>query len=265
MDDEPVVKKVIEEVKERRLFINNMNSRLPRQLIDELRKDGRNKFCGTILPEGRLPVNFYPKVIKIDSTNNYEHPDLFSNNFFVYFLDTANFQEIEYIIKGLKTKVWDEDKYLILISNIMTWAKTGQKIKEEPADEKADDNADENDNKDKDERIDDEPQPQTNSDEKEEDDDLVQEPADDADAANMDNKDDDPKNEETPVKYLYFKDKDYKLRMPASKYFLYKSIETLAMSSSATNKRIKCNIVCPGFIYGDGEDFFYNYFRVSLS
>ena len=33
------------------------------------------------------------------------------------------------------------------------------------------------------------------------------------------------------------------------------------MSAASTNKRLNCYIVCPGFLYGYGEDFFYNYFK----
>ena len=41
-------------------------------------------------------------------------------------------------------------------------------------------------------------------------------------------------------------------------------IETLALSASSTNKMLKTYIICPGFFYGNGEDTFYEYFKVIL-
>ena len=38
-------------------------------------------------------------------------------------------------------------------------------------------------------------------------------------------------------------------------------VETLALSN--TNQNLKTYIVCPGFIYGCGEDLFYDYFKMS--
>lgn len=40
-------------------------------------------------------------------------------------------------------------------------------------------------------------------------------------------------------------------------------IETLALSAANSNPNLKSYIVCPGFIYGGGEDIFYDYFKMS--
>jgi nucleoside-diphosphate-sugar epimerase len=40
-------------------------------------------------------------------------------------------------------------------------------------------------------------------------------------------------------------------------------IETLGLSAANTNPMLKTYIVCPGFIYGCGEDIFYDYFKMS--
>lgn len=40
-------------------------------------------------------------------------------------------------------------------------------------------------------------------------------------------------------------------------------IETLALSASNTNSMLKTYIICPGFIYGCGEDIFYDYFKMA--
>lgn len=41
-------------------------------------------------------------------------------------------------------------------------------------------------------------------------------------------------------------------------------IETLALSASNTNPMLKTYIVSPGFIYGCGEDTFYDYFKMAF-
>lgn len=63
---------------------------------------------------------------------------------------------------------------------------------------------------------------------------------------------------------MLFKDKDFKLRVPAPNYYSYKSLETLALAASWTNPKLKCFIVCPGFIYGLGEQLLFSYFKVRL-
>lgn len=40
-------------------------------------------------------------------------------------------------------------------------------------------------------------------------------------------------------------------------------IETLALSAANTNPMLKTYIVCPGFIYGCGEEIFYDYFKMA--
>jgi nucleoside-diphosphate-sugar epimerase len=40
-------------------------------------------------------------------------------------------------------------------------------------------------------------------------------------------------------------------------------IETLALAAANTNPMLKTYIVCPGFIYGCGEEIFYDYFKMA--
>jgi adenylate kinase len=40
-------------------------------------------------------------------------------------------------------------------------------------------------------------------------------------------------------------------------------VETLALAASNTNPNLKTYIICPGFIYGCGEDLFYEYFKMA--
>ena len=62
-------------------------------------------------------------------------------------------------------------------------------------------------------------------------------------------------------KIYYFKEEDYPKRIPNSLYYNFKIIETMALQID--NSNLKTYIVCPGFIYGCGEDFFFDYFKKS--
>ena len=52
----------------------------------------------------------------------------------VYDLITNSFEEVDYVIKTLKTSHLLEKKTLILLSTIMTWVNTPPKYKKELAD-----------------------------------------------------------------------------------------------------------------------------------
>jgi len=63
---------------------------------------------------------------------------------------------------------------------------------------------------------------------------------------------------------LAFDDRDFKSRISPQKYYFHKMLETLALKTANDNNMVKTYIVCPGFLYGCGEDLFYEYFKVSL-
>ena len=67
--------------------------------------------------------------------------------------------------------------------------------------------------------------------------------------------------EKPKIKTYYYKETEYQKRCPNSRYFYYKILETLTLSN--TNPKLKAYVVCPGFIYGCGEDFFFDYFRLA--
>jgi hypothetical protein len=129
------MRKTIAQPKERRIFLNNMNSWFSNFVIEELRTDflpdplTKNSFMGTRnQSEMKLPHLFQPEEIKIDYNFHYESK-LFDNDVFIYDLNDSDYNEIEYIIKGLKTKRHFSEKILIIISSIMTWARSSPKIK----------------------------------------------------------------------------------------------------------------------------------------
>ena len=116
--------------KERKIFLNCMNSWLSNFIIEEFRTDylpeakTKNIFMGTIDLSGRpLPALFEPKETTIEIGYNYNQ-EVFQNDIFIYNLDDSNLSEVEFIIRGLQTIKHENEKILILISNIMTWGNT---------------------------------------------------------------------------------------------------------------------------------------------
>ena len=68
-------------------------------------------------------------------------------------------------------------------------------------------------------------------------------------------------NKKNVKKIYYYKEEDYPTRIPSPQYYNFKILETLALQ--VKNPNLKAYVVCPGFIYGYGEDFFFDYFRKS--
>jgi adenylate kinase len=233
--------------KERKIFLNNMNSWFSNFVIEALRtetvtdpKITKNEFMGTRNnSKMKLPHLFKPTEIKIDYNFHYEH-EIFSNDVIIYNMEDSDYKEIEYIIKGLKTLKHSSEKILIIISSIMTWARTPQKIKKEKTEEE------ENSEQKLEEESGDEEIP---------DEEPVEEGKEEGSPES-----EEPK--EPPKKILPFKDRDYVSRIPSKKYYNYKMIETVALSAASTNPMLKTYIICPGFIYGCGEDMFYDYFKM---
>lgn len=267
MNDQP--KKIVLEIeKDRKIFLLNMNDYIIRILIDKLRKNKLNHFSGTVTSKDKLPKNFNPEILHVNPLNPYNNDKLFDNDYFICSLKDSKFSEIEYIVKGLKSLEHKTEKYLILVSDIMTWARTKQKLKTDKKEEDEDpdqDQQDDPDNKDeKDKEPEEIPEEDIVTENIEDEEDKEENDVDNMDNAdNMDNPDNQADTEET--KYILFNDKDYKLRIPDQEFYSFKNLETLALSASNTNKMLKCYIICPGFLYGIDERFFYNFFKVSLN
>ena len=122
-------------IKERKIFLSCMNTWFSNFIIEAFRTDYiplptiRNSFMGTLKVSSHpLPRLFEPKEIEIEIGYNYNQ-EVFNNDCFIYNLDDANFAEVEFVIRGLKSLKYENEKILILVSNIMTWAKTPIKIK----------------------------------------------------------------------------------------------------------------------------------------
>ena len=329
------------QIKERKIFLSCMNSWFSNFIIEEFRTDYipdakiKNTFMGTIDINGHpLPRLFEPIEITVEQGYNYNQK-IFENDIIIYNLDDANLSEVEFVIRGLKNLKYEKEKILIIISNIMTWAKTPLKtftdeekaspdfneeevpeIKEEiikkeeikpmlipveiekPPEEKKEKKEkpakgkgkskkgkkskgkekekEEKKSKDKNKK---KVVKKNKSKEK-----LTKEVMEkkleeekkninNANNINVENNKIEQKGQEgeeekkveqpqiPKIKTYYYRENEYKKRIPNSKYIPYKMLENLALSN--TNPMLNVYVICPGFIYGCGEDFFFDYFRKS--
>ena len=298
-----------------KVFLNNMNSWFSNFIIELLRTDYtlepklKYEFSGTISSSTSLsssprplPKYFEPNIIKIDYISDYKSP-LFQNDIFIYNLNTGDFKEIDYIIKGLRSTRSETEKTVILISNIMTWAKTPLKYKlnkdddgecyEAPVDE--DNEGDDDDNEVKEEEKEEDkctPRDQPNEDSNSNSNNMNEGNNGNTSlksilANNNSNKGHSHKSiffkkqtktdqykdkdwfEEKTIQtnaqqdkpILYYTEDEYSQRIPHQNYMQYKYIENQLLSLSSLKENIKAYVVCPGFIYGFGEDFFFDVFK----
>ena len=128
--------------KKEKIFLNAMDSWFSNFVIETFRTDHlpesklQTEFMGTLNDEenARLPLHFSPHIYSFDFNPSYKN-EIFNNDIFIYDLNTGNIKEVEYILRGLKSMRVESEKIMILISNIMTWAKTPNKIKSDNPDE----------------------------------------------------------------------------------------------------------------------------------
>jgi len=131
----------------------------------------------------------------------------------IYDLATNEFEEVDYVIKTLKTSKLTKEKTLVILSSVMTWVNTPPKTKvegeeEEPAEGEGEGGGEEEG----------EPsEPDSDDVEKE-----GEEPAEDEENA--------PKK----VQIQYFKESDAHLRVPHKRFINDKNLETLALSAPKT-------------------------------
>ena len=165
----------------------------------------------------------------------------------IYDLMTNTFEEVDYVIKTLKTSKLEKKKTLIIISSVMTWVNTLPKFEKGEAEAGGDpeEGAEESD-------LDpDDPA----AEELEEKDDL------DSEKEEEDGGGDPEEEKEAPPKVVFFKESDNHLRVPHERFIPHKNLETLALSAPKTQPNLKVHIMCCGVRYGLGEGAFYNHFK----
>ena len=257
-----------------KVFLNDMNSWFSRFIIENMRSDLKKdllinyNFMGTVQPNSRrLPDLFTPEIIKLDYNDNYKSK-IFSNDVFIFNMQDANFNDIDYIIKGLKALKYEKEKILVIVTSIMTWARTPPKYKKEEGAEEEKEEGDEGEGEEekKEEEKKENEDEEGKEQESEEEEYAPPEEEEQPDGEEKKEEEEKKENEEgegeakEPKKILYFKEKDFIKRIPSPKFYNEKMVETLALAN--TNPNLKTYIVCPGFIYGCGEDLFYDYFKM---
>ena len=323
-------------IKQRKIFLNSMNSWFSNFIIEEFRTDYlpnsqfQNVFMGTIDINGHpLPRLFEPIEITVEPNSNYNQK-VFENDIFIYNLDDANLSEVEFVIRGLKNIKYEKEKILIIISNIMTWAKTPLKVfteeeksspdfkeeevpeikeeikkeeikpkpeikvepekpKEETKKEKAtkgkgkgkkgkkgkgkekEKEKEKKDKKSKDKdkkKVGKKSKSKGKSSAEKKEKEKAEEEKKNIEAVHQEQELNNLKvntleeeNKATLPRVItyYYRESEYNKRIPNSRYSTYKMLENLALSN--TNPMLNVYVICPGFIYGCGEDFFFDYFR----
>jgi len=202
-----------------------------------------HSFVGTVRKEEVTYKGNYqepPKeieIVKFDRSKEFREK-LLQNNVIIYDLLSNDFEEVDYVIKTLKTSELDEPKTLVLLSSVMSWVNTPAKFTE-----------DKKENEDEDEAPAEEEEEEEEGDKENEEEEKEGGPVDE--------------NGEPIVraKPLYFKETDYHLRVPHENFQHLKTLETLALSSTITQPLLRVHVLCAGVRYGNGERTFYDHFQ----
>jgi adenylate kinase len=163
----------------------------------------------------------------------------------IYDLISNSFEEVDYVIKTLKTNSYEKEKTLVLLSSVMAWFNTPPKFEEE----KAEDEEGEGEGEVAEEEGSEE-EPPSEEEEKAGDDEEEVEP------------ELDENGEPIVVKEpIYFKENDFHQRVPHVDFNHFKTLETTAMSSTNTQPKLRVHVLCSGVRYGNGERTFYDHFQ----
>jgi adenylate kinase len=160
---------------------------------------------------------------------------ILASDVIIYDLLTNNYEEVDYVIKTLKTAdLGDSHKTLILLSSVMTWVNTPPKYKQEGAEGGEGEGE------------------------------AEEEPEGEPEGAEGEAPEVDANGE--PIvkkKPIFFKESDYHLRVPDENYQQIKTLETLAMSSVKTQPKLTVHVLCSGIRYGLGEGRLYELFKAA--
>jgi hypothetical protein len=143
------------------------------------------------------------KIVKMERTREFRETIL-ESDIIIYDLITNEFEEVDYVIKTLKTSKLQTQKTLIILSSVMTWVNTPPKYFTENAE------GEEN-------------EAEAEPEEEEE-----------PDEENPAAEEEEDENKPKPKKVLFFKDTEYHLRVPHERFFNHKNLETLALSAPKT-------------------------------
>ena len=168
----------------------------------------------------------------------------------IYDLMSNDYEEVDYVIKTLKTSNLQEDKTLVLLSSVMTWVNTPPKFEEEKGEEEGEDGAGEGDEAEEEDSS--EPGEDYLADKEKKDDEEGEEAQEEV------NEEGEPIVIKKPV---YYKEEDFYLRVPHANFEHLKTLETVAMSAVKTQPKLRVHVMCSGIRYGHGERIFYDHFQ----
>ena len=146
-DDQPKVVEVPEEPG-KSYFIAHINSYTGKTLYEQLKNADKVKeayaahtFQGTIqsgtnhiyIQSTEKPVGV-EKVVKMERSREFRD-SILESDVIIYDLNTNEFEEVDYVIKTLKTSKLTKEKTLIILSSVMTWVNTPPKVKVEGEEE----------------------------------------------------------------------------------------------------------------------------------
>lgn len=229
-----------------KFFINNINSYVGQSLYSQLQNEDRIKdpierhlFVGTKTDTEEAPVpEGVEKIIDNDLTRSFRK-HILDSDVVIYDLMSSSYEEVDHVIKTFKTSEYEEEKTLILLSSVMSWANTSPKVKKvlEDGEEGEED--------------------------QEEDEPEEEEDPDDEDEAEGEEEPQEEVDEDAPPKpvVLNFKEKDFHLRTPSRRFQHLKTLETLALSSVKSQPNLTVYVLCAGVLYGNGERTFYDHFK----
>jgi len=178
-------------------------------------------------------------IVDFNRTQEFRHK-LLESNVIIYDLMSNSFEEVDYVIKTLKTSELTEPKTLVLLSSVLTWVNTPAKFTEDKPE-----GAEEGEGEAEAEEEEEEPEEEGGDKEEEKNDGPVDEDG----------------NPIPRAKPLYFKETDYHLRVPHERYQHFKTLETLALSSVTTQPLLRVHVLCAGIRYGNGEMVLYDHFQ----
>ena len=248
----------------KKIFLSHCNSYEGQSMFKELwNKDqfednpewsyAAHTFTGTIRKEEKNarggfeePPSGIETFVDFERTADFR-AKLLENDVIIYDLMSNSFEEVDYVIKTLKTSPLTEEKTLVLLSSVMTWVNTPPKLEEEV---KEGEDGEEGEEAAAEEEASEEEPPSEEEENKEEEE--------------GEEKEEELSEGGTPIvvkEPLYFKETDFHLRVPHADYENLKTLETTAMSSVNTQPKLRVHVLCSGVRYGNGERTFYDHFQ----
>ncbi|CAG9331737.1 unnamed protein product [Blepharisma stoltei] len=242
-----------------RIFINNINSYVGRELFQEIRGDpeeeSSNVFIATLDPNDNSPRPAgVKKILRRDKPRLFKKY-LLECDLIIYDLHTGNLAEVEEKLKLFKTTKFEEAKTIVLISSALVWGNTPPKMAQVLTEEEKSKLIDPDDpeasiEKDKvTEKSIIEPQPSERSQ-------IIEKGEGVAEGEEL--KVEEPKEPEFVT--VQFEESDYLQRKPSQKYEQWKIIEDLVLNLG-TKENVNIYIICSGILYGNGEKVFNYHFR----